>query len=412
MPDLVLETLLNCLPQVSNSQLEKCASDYITRTSRCFLDENESFATALPGGGRSMLDIEPEIDLLIEISAFGPDDRALLVHELDQTLQVTHQLLKKRPAVEGQLEKLTWEEAPTWGAIYKLRQHLLSMRMNLRDETSLRKLLPTIYRNGGYRFEPLVEYLVKNPMALGTRTSETILHLSSSMVARIRTGALGIPYEYLNADADSIQKAIPAGNRTRLWFENFIPQHDGWALGLGDILELAISEEANDWTRVFETARLGNTPKPTKDFIKAVHTLRQSIDDLRFTSMFNQIEAAMHEVSPVSVWDSNAHFPIKHESTYATSSVEMLRGLIRIAGFYQSRRTFLSLERVMERSFEKISGMGPRCETLGQEALDSMATMEIENKIERLRIAFLRFKANKNVAKRLTKSIQKAGGTV
>ncbi len=204
----------------------------------------------------------------------------------------------------------------------------------LKNEKSVRTLLPSIYVNGGYENEDLLEYLAKNPSAMEFRTSETILHLASSIVDIVRTGARS-GHQYQEADAEKLERLTPVRNRTPLWFESFVPQHNGWALVIGDDLKCAKPEEAGGWIRLFELARQGNAPKPSKAFLKTPGALRS-----------------------------------------------------------------------------EINGTGPRCEALGQEVPDSMASMEIEGKLDRFQQALLKFKANKNVKKRLTKAILIAGGSV
>jgi hypothetical protein len=381
------------------------AKTYVRETSVFLRDNGINQLSSILGEGPSATEVEPEVDSLLEIYKLSPTQRLRLIEVIHETMELDNSSLAEEIVTSDPDEHdFPARKYSCADSIKKLRRHLMGMPMILEDEELLRRLYRAMRQIVG--MSGLFEYIEKHPGSLNYRTTSVLVYCGELMddPERYRRGAFSSDWWKVPEVMNRIRNELRPYLMSPRWYERFIPQRDGWALAMGDYLDELSADEQCFWEKLLEISREGNTAKPSKKFSRLAEAFRAADSEIAFVGAFKVIVTAMNTSSPVLVWDEKKGF--REESMYDQSSQLMLRGIVRLSFYYASPETLEVLEQMMNRCFEKIVGIGPRAEALGQEILDVISKMDTAGNTECLERGLAAHKTNKNVKARFAKAVE------
>ena len=404
MTNVLWRCLLHCL-ESADEEARNLGKKYVKDTAAFLHTGKINLVGHFLHGNAMPADVEPEVDSLIDISLMGVEQRLQLLCKLREAhaLADSPQARSVKTSDPDEHEFLG-RIISCSDAILKLADHLAAMKMPLEREDQYRRLYPVLWRVGG--FPRILKYVLANPNSLQFRSTCPVLKLAGGIGTDCGTRMQFFSDWWEVPELDrQITAQIPDAPRQQEWYEAFIPQHDGWTLSLGDYLDTVSPDERKSWERIFELAMLGSTPKPSKRFLNSVALLFPDMTTESFLAILKEIADRIGAPSPVEVWDSKKGG--REVTMLSASSIKILRGIARIAVGFPSTVTLELLGQMMSRCFDKIPGIGPRCEALGQVALDSIVSLKVEGRTRVIETALSVFKKNKNVKARLEMAVPK-----
>lgn len=188
------------------------------------------------------------------------------------------------------------------------------------------------------------------------------------------------------------------------WFLDFLPQLDGWSLHLGSKIRSLPEERRSNWRELFEYAEKAHSKKVTKTFLKGAGSVLDNIPDGVFSELMDEVEDSLGQRGIVDLPHKSGLY--SSDQLLHLSNVPRVRGLLGMSRLSQAPKMAITLERIIDRCFRKIPGVGPLEEMLGQTALDSLVELNSSHTSEVLKRLHDTYKKNKNISKRLIKAIE------
>ena len=376
------------------------------RADQC--DYTEALITAYEN--REEFPAEPALPagLIVDLRASPDLDRQRLLRLASDLVGRYMEELVQRDAEESfeEPDEEKWGNSGTISGLREMVRILRGDQLGNVGEMELRELLRQLLEWGGRKFGDALGFLRANIDK--NRSSRSI---ASFIRGLLETGEASCHWagEFTDQELDQIEQIREIGTRCEPdggdWFSELLPQADGWSLALGDVLAGVTGEDRKRWEQLLELAASAKGTRPAKTFMKKAGQLIDNIRAEQFWLMLDEVENAFGE--PGVAFQQLSTIGMGHVELMHPENVDRLRGIVWVSALAPGPRTALTLERLMDKGFEKIPMVGPRCEKLGQAVIDALIESGDPNCYERFNYMLERYGMNKNIRKRLEKALAK-----